>query len=248
MSIASSCGSLPPVKSDYEPKGIITKVSDLDVYCAIPDSFAEAQTKNAVIICYDIFGFHENVKQFCDILASQGFLVVLPDYLRGDYWTTERFAKEGNQLRDWLKTNAPPEKVLQLTTPVVEHIRKEHKVQNIGYIGFCWGGMIASKHCKDPAFDACILIHPGFLDIEDFKESQCPIAFIPSKDEPDLESQFVKDPVLTSKPYASKIVHRRFDNLHHGFAGARGNFKEPANAEAVNEVTSICVKFLNENL
>ncbi|RIB07884.1 Alpha/Beta hydrolase protein [Gigaspora rosea] len=247
MSIASSCASLPPVQSDYAPKGKITKVNGLDVYWAIPDSFAEAKTKNAVIICYDIFGFHENVKQLCDILASQGFLVALPDYLQGNYWTTEKFKNEGHQLKEWLDENAPPEKCLQFTTPVVKQLREEHKVQNIGYAGLCWGAMIGVKHCKDPAFDACILIHPSMLTTEDFKNCQCPVAFLPSKNEPDLETQFVKDPVLTSKPFASKIVHRRFD-LHHGFVGARGNFKDSANVEAVNEVISISVNFLNENL
>ncbi|CAG8626187.1 13656_t:CDS:2, partial [Dentiscutata erythropus] len=215
MSIASSCGTLPPVKSDYVPKGVITNVSGLDVYCIVPDSFAETQTKNA-----------------------------------GNAWTPEKFEKFKNEIHlvlDWLEKNAPPEKVHQLTTQVVDHLRKEYKIQNFGFIGYCWGGMIASKHSKDPTFDACVLIHPGLLSIEDFKESQCPIAFLPSKDEPDLESQYVKDPVLTSKPFASKIVHHRFD-MHHGFAGSKGDFKDPVNIEAVNKVVEISVKFLNENL
>ncbi|CAG8789609.1 26869_t:CDS:2, partial [Dentiscutata erythropus] len=89
--------------------------------------------------------------------------------------------------------------------------------------------MIASKHAKDHAFDACVLIHLSLLSLENFKESQCPIAFLPSRDKPVFE--YVKNPVLTSKPYASKIVHHRFD-MHHGFAGAGADFKDPVNIEA----------------
>ncbi|CAG8553916.1 17284_t:CDS:2 [Cetraspora pellucida] len=249
MSLAASCGTIPPVESNYSPKGVIKNVSDLDVYTVVPDSFTEAQTKNAVIICYDIYGFHENVKQFCDILGSQGFLVALPDFFRGDPWTSEKIKGDNfmESLRAWLGEKAPPERVQQHTAQIVEHLRKEYGVQNFGFIGFCWGGMIASKMSKDPTFDGCVLIHPGMLSIEDFKESKCPIAFIPSKDEPDLENLYVKDPALTSKPFASKIVHRRFD-LHHGFAGARGDFSKEDNAKSVNEVIKITVDFLNENL
>ncbi|CAG8436251.1 1796_t:CDS:2 [Scutellospora calospora] len=246
MSLASSCGTIPPVQSNYSPKGEITNIAGIEVYCAVPDSFAEAQTKNAIIICYDIFGFHENVKQICDLLASQGFFVAMPDYFRGNPWKIDAGINR-NKLIEWLNATAPPETVYQLTTQVVEHLRNEHKVQNFGYAGFCWGGMIASKQSKDPNFDACILIHPGMLKLDDFKESQCPIAFLPSRDEPDLENEFFKNPVLTSKPFGSKLIHRRFD-ASHGFAGAKGNFEDPVNAKYVNEVIDISVKFFNENL
>ncbi|CAG8837311.1 29546_t:CDS:2, partial [Racocetra persica] len=141
-------------------------------------------------------------------------------------------------LGKWLGENAPTETVQQHTTQVVEHLRKEYGVQNFGYVGFCWGGMIASKMSKDPTYDGCVLIHPVMLSIEDFKESKCPIAFIPSKDEPDLENLFFKNPILTSKPFGSKLVHRRFD-LPHGFAGARGNFTDEYNVKSVNEVIDI---------
>ncbi|CAG8796244.1 14982_t:CDS:2, partial [Gigaspora margarita] len=244
MSMPSSCPSLPPVKSDYVPTGVITNTSGFDVYSVVPDSFAEAKTKNAIIVCYDVHGFHENVKQFCDILGTQGFLVALPDYFQGESWTNEEHKKDPQNpwqyVRDWLNKNASPEKVHELTTQVVEHLRKEYKVQNFGFVGFCWGGMIAAKHSKDPTFDAYVLIHPSLLSIEDFKECQGPIAFLPSRDEPDLESEFVKNPILTSKPFASKIVHHRFD-MHHGFAGAKADFKDPVNVEAVNEAISITV-------
>ncbi|KAF0377353.1 alpha/beta-hydrolase [Gigaspora margarita] len=223
MSMPSSCPSLPPVKSDYVPTGVITNTSGFDVYSIVPDSFAEAKTKNAIIVCYDVHRFYENVKQFCDILGTQGFLVVLPDYFQGESWTNEEHKKDPQNpwqyVRDWLIKNASPEKVHELTTQVVEHLRKEYKVQNFGFVGF----------------------------FGDFKECQGPIAFLPSRDESDLESEFVKNPILTSKPFASKIVHHRFD-MHHGFAGAKADFKDPVNVEAVNEAISISVKFFSENL
>jgi dienelactone hydrolase len=77
-----TCHNIPPVKSDYEPLGTIVKVSDFEVYISTPENKSKP-FKKAIIISYDIFGFHPNVKQFCDLLAKAGFLAILPDYFRG---------------------------------------------------------------------------------------------------------------------------------------------------------------------
>ena len=40
----------------------------------------------AIIWNYDIYGFDSGLtRQFCDRFAREGFLVILPDYLRGDF-------------------------------------------------------------------------------------------------------------------------------------------------------------------
>ncbi len=89
MSMPAACCSLPPVKSDYVPVGKTEKFLDMDVYVVGP-----ADAKVALIGIYDIFGFHKNSFQFCDLLAQgTGFKVVLPDFFRGDACTEEKFAK-----------------------------------------------------------------------------------------------------------------------------------------------------------
>ena len=86
--------NVSPIKSDYEPVGTIEKISDLDVYVTKPKDKLKP-FKKAVVVCYDIFGFHQNVKQYCDHLAEAGFLTVLPDYQRGQAWTGDRVSSEG---------------------------------------------------------------------------------------------------------------------------------------------------------
>jgi dienelactone hydrolase len=92
--MSESYKKVSPIKSDYEPLGTIEKISDLDVYVAKPKDKSKP-FKKAVIVCYDIFGFHPNVKQYCDLLAEAGFLTVLPDYQRGQAWSKERISSEG---------------------------------------------------------------------------------------------------------------------------------------------------------
>lgn len=79
MSLTEACCTLPPVSSDYQPEGTEITIGDLTVY------ETKNKTPKILLICaYDIFGFHENVKQFADKLNSSGiFRVVMPDFFRG---------------------------------------------------------------------------------------------------------------------------------------------------------------------
>jgi dienelactone hydrolase len=80
--MTTSCHTVPPVKSNYVPLGTIEKLKDLNVYVSKPTNGSKP-FKKAVIVGHDIFGFHPNVKQFCDLLSKAGYLVVIPDYFRG---------------------------------------------------------------------------------------------------------------------------------------------------------------------
>lgn len=96
MSQNPCCTSAGKVESNYKPKGEltygkVTKSHDLTIYEAPYD---ESNKPNKLLICaYDIFGFHPNTKEVCDLLATtadSGFRVILPDFYRGDYWSEER--------------------------------------------------------------------------------------------------------------------------------------------------------------
>ncbi|RIA80261.1 hypothetical protein C1645_839018, partial [Glomus cerebriforme] len=188
-------------KSDYEPIGVVEKFSDLDVYVSKPKDKTKP-FKNAIIICYDIHGFHPNVKQFCDLLAEAGFLVVLPDYFHGE--TAEAAAKGVQELVDYILKNYPNERIEKETLKVIEYLRSEYGVKNL----------------------------------EVLKDSQYPIAFLPSHD--DL------DPV--NKPFIEKCLQKRFNDMPHGFAGTRSDFHDELNSKRANEVIEISVKFFYDNL
>ncbi|RIA91547.1 Alpha/Beta hydrolase protein [Glomus cerebriforme] len=235
-----TCHNIPPVKSDYEPIGVIEKFNDLDVYVSKPKDKSKPY-KNAIIICYDVHGFHPNVKQFCDLLAEAGFLVALPDYFRGE--TTEVKSKG---LVRYVFENFTNERIEKETLKVVEHLHSEYGVENLGFGGFCWGGFVGSKICTMKDFDACVLIHYAPIkQPEVFKDSQCPIAFLPSRD--DHDSQPYID-AMKDKPFVEKCIQKRFDDMHHGFAGSRGNFSDELNSKRVNEAIEIAVKFYHDNL
>lgn len=53
--------------------------------------------------------------------------------------------------------------------------------------------------------------------------------------------------VLQSK-FGDNCGHRRFDDMAHGFAGARGNYSDPIIRERVDEVITTLGVFFDRNL
>ena len=45
-----------------------------------------------------------------------------------------------------------------------------------------------------------------------------------------------------------KCEHHRFHDMHHGFCGARGDFKDETNVKRVNEVISLLQKFFGKHV
>ncbi|RIA90092.1 hypothetical protein C1645_823821, partial [Glomus cerebriforme] len=150
------------------------------------------------------------------------------------------------ELVDYILKNYPNERIEKETLKVIEHLRSEYGVENLGYGGFCWSGIMGLMICRIKDFDACILIHYGPIKPpEVFKDSQCPIAFLPSRD--DLDPQPYID-AMKDKPFIEKCLQKRFDDMPHGFAGTRGDFRDELNSKRVNEVIEISVKFFYDNL
>ncbi|CAG8665541.1 5253_t:CDS:2 [Ambispora leptoticha] len=239
MSVPEACCTVPPVKSNYEPKGEYIQLDDIKVYTIGPKD-----AKNAVIIVYDIYGLHQNVLQTADILAEQlEFRVVIPDFFRGDpYKITDGGSRE--KLIDWLKEVAPEQKILNTIDIVVNYLRKE-KNENFGLIGYCWGAKYAFLVAKQETFAAAVGIHPSFITEENQAGIKIPFAALPSKDDPDF-APFIES--LKKEPFGQKSIHRRFDDMSHGFAGARGDWSDPLVGQRAQEAIQITANFLKENV
>ncbi|KAJ3037855.1 hypothetical protein HDV00_001270 [Rhizophlyctis rosea] len=238
----TTCCTLPPFASDYTPKGHTENVGDLPVY------FTGAKGKKAIIVIYDIFGELPLTQQFADRLADSGFYVAMPDYFRGAPWSKVPF--ERAELMAYLQERVPFDQVMKPDTlNVIQHL-KSQGVESVGALGFCWGGLHTSTLGSHEDVVAAGLkgvssVHPSFHTVDTVKDLKVPVAFIPTQDEADFT------PIMESianKPFASKNVHVRFDDVHHGFAAARANYADPVNVKRSGEAVQILNKFFNEVL
>ncbi|RCI04753.1 hypothetical protein CU098_008397 [Rhizopus stolonifer] len=236
MAFTKACCTLPPVQSDYTPVGAVEKIDDLDVYTIGPKD-----AKKAVLVIYDIFGFHPNTMQFCDILAKNcGWKVVMPDFLRGDYWNFER--GDMSALIAWITKVGTLENMTPDINRVQEQLKKDG-AESAAIVGFCWGAKIGVALTSNPFFAGASLIHPSFVDVKDAEKAGAPILAIPSKNEPDM-TEYMQ--ILSKKPFGALCKHVRFDDQDHGFCAARGNYADEQNAKRANEAIQMTAQFFTE--
>ncbi|KAI8146240.1 Alpha/Beta hydrolase protein [Fennellomyces sp. T-0311] len=178
-----ACCTIPPFESTYTPVGTVEKVGDLDVYTVGPKD-----AKKAILVIYDIFGFHDNTKQFCDILAKNcGYKVAMPDFFHGKPWTPEQMG-DMQALLAWIAKVGTIEVIQPQVTVVREWLQGQGVVQG-GLVGFCWGAKIGVQLTAiDSFFGGVSMIHPSFVEVKDAEGAGAPVLAIPSKNEPDMVS------------------------------------------------------------
>ncbi|KAI7857440.1 Alpha/Beta hydrolase protein [Circinella umbellata] len=182
MSSLKSCCTIAPVDSTYQPVGTVENVGihELPTYIVGPKD-----AKKAIVVLYDIFGFHNNTKQFCDVLANNcGYKVVMPDFFRGEPYKPE-WMGDMDRLMAWIQ-KVGSLKVIQPQVEVVRQWLQEQGVVQGGLVGFCWGAKISVQlTALDSFFGGASLIHPSFVDVKDAENAGAPILALPSQNEPD---------------------------------------------------------------
>jgi dienelactone hydrolase len=206
--------------------------------------------KKCILLTPDIFGRHPNSFQLADILASKGFLVVMPDYFKDEPWSTERFPPKEEDNADFGKflDRIAYDKVKPDVVQAIE-VAKSLGAESVGMLGLCWGGKIAMRANADGLIKASATAHPSFVDEQDAKDATVPACVLPSSDEPPMED--IKA-ALEAKDFAAKNVFKRYDTLRHGFMGARGfvytDYADETQAAKVNEAIDDVVTFFNNTL
>jgi len=53
--------------------------------------YVVGSSENVLLVAYDIYGFENGswIKELCDFLATQGYLVILMDFFKGDAWPVD---------------------------------------------------------------------------------------------------------------------------------------------------------------
>ncbi|KAJ1564435.1 hypothetical protein HK096_008005 [Nowakowskiella sp. JEL0078] len=205
--LVDACCQLGPAKSDYVPIGEKIYIDGQQVY------ITGEKGKPALIVIFDIFGFHVSTEQVADLFASQGFRVAMPDLFRGNPWPLGRTI-DYPALVAHLNEFAPIERVSHDTANLIKVLKDEGSSKFV-VIGFCWGGSVAIKLAiGNPEISAVASAHPSFLSVELVKDLNVPLCLIPSKDDAD-QTPFIN--ALKEKSFASLNHHVRFDDVHHGF-------------------------------
>ncbi|CAG8446083.1 1168_t:CDS:2 [Ambispora leptoticha] len=232
---------VPVIQPTHVSEGSYKKIGNVDAYCV-----GRSNNKKAVIVSHDMMGFNPRSEQLCDIIASQGFHVIMPYFFNDEPYTIERIKREGNFERFlWLSQAAPQEYVNKVIDIIITYLRSEG-YREFGFFGASWGGKCAVFASHNSAFTAAVLVHVPWLNANDFKDTQCPVAILSSGDLRDLTP--IVQALKSTKPFARKIVHKRFPEARYGWVGALSNYSNPMIAELNTETMRIAVTFFRENI
>ncbi|KAJ2084096.1 hypothetical protein H4R24_000305 [Coemansia sp. RSA 988] len=237
MSFPAACCNTPPVKATYLPRGAKTELAGIKCYTS-----GTKDAKRGLIVNYDVFGLHANVIQLCDIIGEMGFYVVLPDLIHGRELVEADLSKPdvfNNFLHNAGSWGSNKESYCKLRDYL-----KENGVSAVGVIGFCWGGkMVVTALSELEGFAGGAIVHPALIQPGDMAKINAPLLVLPSKDEPDYTDEFNS---LKDKPFFDKCYMERFDDMFHGFCGARGDWSNPEQARRANDAIKLLVKFFND--
>ncbi|KAJ1028610.1 hypothetical protein NDA16_001776 [Ustilago loliicola] len=242
-----ACCTIPPVKSDYTPKGTIEKIGGLDAYTIGPKD-----AKKAIVVVYDIFGFWPTTQQGADLLAdATKARVVMPDFFRGKPLTHDDYPPQTDaqkqKFQDFFKSAGDFSARKPDVEAAAEALKKDGATK-LGLMGFCWGGKLSVlAGGEGTKFASVAQVHPAMVDPEDAKKLTVPIANFPSGDEPKEDVDKFQQEVQ-KKDFAKDSVYKLYGESHHGWAAARANLKDEGNAKNFQDVYQRLADFFNKTL
>ncbi|KAL1992855.1 hypothetical protein VTN49DRAFT_3611 [Thermomyces lanuginosus] len=248
--VSKACCSIPPVVSQgYEPKGEYKTIAGLKTYVTGP-----ADAAKALLVVSDIFGFFPQTLQGSDILSSSDadnkYRVFIPDFFEGEPCDISIFPPKTDEHKQYLSnffaTKAVPSKAVSRIPSIVEEANKLAPSGSFqwGIVGYCWGGKVTSLTAgeQNKTFKAAAQVHPAFLDPEDAKKVDIPMAVLASKDE---------DPAAVQGYEANLKVPKyveTYPDMIHGWMGARSNLEDPEVRKQYQRGYETLLKFFCEHL
>ncbi|KAJ6519444.1 Alpha/Beta hydrolase protein [Mycena sanguinolenta] len=246
----AACCSIPPVQSEYTPKGTFKSVGDFKkVYVT------GGPSDNAIVCVYDIFGYFPQTQQGADIIsAALKTVVYMPDFFEppgkgpfpaADFPPTTDEGKKA--LQEFFGGTANPGEAVKKLTAFAQAL-KAGGAKKVGAYGFCWGGKVTlSAAGESTPLEAVSIIHPAMLSVDDAEKLTVPLAIYISKDEPVDEFIKIVD-VLAKKPFATKNDNKYYAGMHHGWAAARADLNVQANKEEFENVYTRLAEFFSKTL
>lgn len=231
--------------ADYKCEGSLEKVDDLPLYVV-------GQGDKCIIWNYDIYGFEGGrTRQHCDLLAKEGYLVVLPDYYRGT-WISKQDPLLGDFIKsfDFAKLEPDLERVMSFV--------RGKGCTSVGAVGTCWGSYVVLKLSSYTEYNRIIeykcgvSIHPSHpIMCELFGENEEKVLeavkgkhlFMPAGN----DSESAKLGGLAEKSLGERLTIVEFPDMIHGWS-IRGDYSDAIIKRDVDLAIELYNKFFKKNL
>jgi len=221
---ACSCGVVNvDVAHEGTPTGKMTNANGVDMYIAYP---ANKKTDNAILYLTDIFGVQlvQN-KLLADSFAKAGYLVVEPDYFRGDPAPADLASPGGRNMSAWLVKH-PVSDIDSIIAATVKHMRDNLGVKRIGTVGYCFGGKYVARFlAKGKGVDAGFMAHPSSMENKEIEAIASPLSIGAAETDNAFPAPKRHDAEVTLKKLGIPYQISLYGSVNHGF-GVRANVSD----------------------
>ncbi|KAG9072477.1 hypothetical protein KI688_000248 [Linnemannia hyalina] len=246
MSLVAACCNTPAVENaHWHDKGeFVTLSTEIAGQKRKTYLTGPKDSKRGIVAIYDIFSYHPTTNQFFDRIAEShgGFQLSVPEFFPEGGIPPE-YMGEGSKVMGWIGQYGDYQKnhILQVALAAVEDLRKAG-CTSFSLVGQCWGVLMAVKIVSEEGtpFLSAGGPHPSFISLETTKDVKTPLIFLPSKDEADLVPVIER---INTKGFPVESVHQRFDNMHHGWTGGRGDWTNAEQFKAGLEAVDLLGAF-----
>ncbi|KAH7059398.1 hypothetical protein BKA57DRAFT_444733 [Linnemannia elongata] len=246
MSLTAACCNTPAVENaQWNNKGeFVTLSTEVDGQKRKTYLTGPKDSKRGIIAVYDIFGYRPTSQQFFDRLAEShgGFQLSAPDYFLEGGIPPECLG-DSSKVMGWIGQHGDYKKnhILEVTLAAVEDLRKAG-CTSFSLVGQCWGVLMTAKIVSEEGtlFLSAGGPHPSFISLETTKDVKTPMILLASKDEADLVPVVEH---LNTKGFPVESFHQRFDNMHHGWTGGRGDWTNAEQFKAALEAIDLLGAF-----
>ncbi|KAF1845916.1 alpha/beta-hydrolase [Cucurbitaria berberidis CBS 394.84] len=173
---ALAAGSYPSLKvrNAGVPVGQLKNVSGIQIYHSYPPG--RNTSAKAILFVTDIYGVPLLQNQLlADSLASNDYLVIMPDLFAGDAVSVEE-QEAGLNLTEWRALHPTPE-IDRIINTTIGYMRSKLDVEKIGGVGYCFGGKYVPRFLKaSGGIDAGFIAHPSALTEGEISAIKAPVS------------------------------------------------------------------------
>jgi len=228
-------------------KGTVGKWEGIDTYITAP----KEETKAAVIVVHDIFGFPPaSTKYVVDYLAHKGLHATLLDVLEGDGYPESKlnlvYAGDPD-FKNWAARKINPDALGKVQGIIVRYVDHLHSLgfTKVGCIGFCYGGSVSTIVASTGKIHAAVSLHGGQHTVEQLEAAKCPVLYLVAKGDTAFPKVDEVEAVLKAHPEKGGL--KQFEGVTHGWA-VRGNYADETIRQKADEAIADTAAFLHQHL
>ena len=166
----------------------------------------------------------------------------MPDFFRGAVAPADF-----NALTPWLAVFGNWPNVSRDLRVVSDWLRTSYASDQIGLIGFCWGGLqvVRAGSNLSALFFAGVSIHGSSLTPDEVRPLQRPILFIAASNDPALQPNLSSVIEQSNPSLSSQFEYKTYQTMRHGFVSAGANYSSIENVRAIDDVHQTVRSFLD---